>query len=704
MAGGVPVSFVAKWDGSAWSALTGPSGTGANDLVVALAAWDDGSGEALYAGGQFTMAGGVTVNRVAKWDGSTWSALAAPAGTGTSGSVRAFVVWDDGTGEALYAGGGFETAGGVTVNRVAKWDGNAWSGLAGPAGTGTDRTINALAVWDDGSGEALYVGADVNLLGGMAGGVPSTGIGHYACADVDAAAPQGPSALASSSHTTAAWSADPTIDMSWSGAADEPGGSGLDRYRVLFDDQPTTVPDESTTVPHTVDPHSITSAPLADGTWYFHLSTCDVAGNCSSAVHRGPFWIDTSAPSTPTGVDSTSHEIGTPSNDPTLDVEWEASSDALSGVDGYAWTFLAMDTWSCDGVVDGSGLSATSAPLSSGEHWFHVCTVDLAGNQSAVTTIGPFELDLIAPSLAVVDTVADTGDGQLEDGETTAASITQLLVTFDEVLAEASAQVPANWSLVATGADGVFDSVPCGPTTGDLDFQPASATPLAGEETVRLDVGGGLALPAGIYRFAACPAVTDPAGNSATAETLIFEATHTNLFANPNFDDDLFGWAGGGSNPGGLGWSPVDAEGKPTSGSLEITTSGVAGSTTVASTCIEVLPGQPIVVGGALLSLAGGAGTDATVRLSVTGSAADQCAGLTTAPTTFVLATAPTAGWVPFAVTKAGSFSSVKAELEVESGTSAGQVIRVDLLILGGPIFADGFESGDTSAWSGAVP
>lgn len=110
------------------------------------------------------------------------------------------------------------------------------------------------------------------------------------------------------------------------------------------------------------------------------------------------------------------------------------------------------------------------------------------------------------------------------------------------------------------------------------------------------------------------------------------------------------------------------------------------------------------MVGGALLYLAGGAGTDAAVRLTLTGSAAEHCMGLATAPTTFDLATEPTAGWVPFAVTKPGSFSSVKVELEVESGTGADQVIRVDLLILDGPIFADGFESGDTSSWSMAVP
>ena len=59
---------IARWDGSAWSAL----GSGMNSTVKALAF--DNSGN-LYAGGYFTTAGGETVNRIAKWDGSAWSAL-----------------------------------------------------------------------------------------------------------------------------------------------------------------------------------------------------------------------------------------------------------------------------------------------------------------------------------------------------------------------------------------------------------------------------------------------------------------------------------------------------------------------------------------------------------------------------------------------------------------------------------------------------
>ena len=74
-------SRVARWNGSSWSAL----GTGANDTVVALTVFDDGGGSALYAGGYFTTAGGVAANRIAKWDGSTWT----PLGSGLDASAAA---------------------------------------------------------------------------------------------------------------------------------------------------------------------------------------------------------------------------------------------------------------------------------------------------------------------------------------------------------------------------------------------------------------------------------------------------------------------------------------------------------------------------------------------------------------------------------------------------------------------------------------
>jgi hypothetical protein len=166
-AGGVTVNGVAKWDGTAWSALSGPAGTGVNNTVNALAVYDDGGGPALYAGGHFVTAGGVTVNRVAKWDGTAWSALSGPGATGVSNGVNALAVYDDGGGPALYAGGSFTEAGGVTVHSVAKWNGSAWSALSGPAGTGTSSSVQELAVHNDGGGPALYAGGSFIEAGGV---------------------------------------------------------------------------------------------------------------------------------------------------------------------------------------------------------------------------------------------------------------------------------------------------------------------------------------------------------------------------------------------------------------------------------------------------------------------------------------------------------------------------------------------------------
>ncbi len=63
-------------------------------------------------GGQIEYEG-VSANRVAKWDGVTWS----PLGSGMNNSVWRLAV----IGPDLYAGGVFTTAGGVNANYVAKW-------------------------------------------------------------------------------------------------------------------------------------------------------------------------------------------------------------------------------------------------------------------------------------------------------------------------------------------------------------------------------------------------------------------------------------------------------------------------------------------------------------------------------------------------------------------------------------------------------
>jgi len=155
-AGGQTVNHVARWDGQAWS----PLGSGMNDVVFALAVFDDGSGAgpALYAGGLFTSAGGQAASGIAQWDGQGWS----PLGGGAS-SVYSLAVLDDGAGPALYAGGAFTTAGGQSANRIARWDGQAWS----PLSSGANNIVYALAVFDDGFGPALCAGGAFTTAGGQ---------------------------------------------------------------------------------------------------------------------------------------------------------------------------------------------------------------------------------------------------------------------------------------------------------------------------------------------------------------------------------------------------------------------------------------------------------------------------------------------------------------------------------------------------------
>ena len=169
-AGSVLANRIAKWDGSVWSTLGSGSANGVNNTVYALTVFDDGAGPALYAGGLFTTAGGVTANRIAQWDGASWSSLGTGAANGVSDIVHALTVFDDGSGggPALYAGGNFTLAGGGSANRVAKWNGSAWSSLGTGAANGVNGIVHALTEFDDGSGSGpmLYAGGAFTMAGG----------------------------------------------------------------------------------------------------------------------------------------------------------------------------------------------------------------------------------------------------------------------------------------------------------------------------------------------------------------------------------------------------------------------------------------------------------------------------------------------------------------------------------------------------------
>jgi len=154
----VPVNHIARWDGVGWSALgSGVEGRPypGTPTVNAIAIGAGG----LYAGGGFNTAGGVPANNIARWDGANWSALGAGSNNGVSGAsdrVDTIAV----LGNDVYVGGSFGTAGGQQISALAKWNGTSWSAL----GSGVAAaSVNTLAV----NGTDLYVGFTGDKAGGL---------------------------------------------------------------------------------------------------------------------------------------------------------------------------------------------------------------------------------------------------------------------------------------------------------------------------------------------------------------------------------------------------------------------------------------------------------------------------------------------------------------------------------------------------------
>ena len=158
--GGAAALSIARLDLETWS--WSPLGSGlAGGEVLDLAAFDDGSGAALYAVGSFGSSAGTALDRIARWDGVEWSAVG--GGLGGGFPARALAVFDDGGGPALFAAGSFSVAGGAPADRIARWDGVQWSGL----GTPPNNTIEDLAVFDDSFGSAHYAVGSFTAAGGQ---------------------------------------------------------------------------------------------------------------------------------------------------------------------------------------------------------------------------------------------------------------------------------------------------------------------------------------------------------------------------------------------------------------------------------------------------------------------------------------------------------------------------------------------------------
>ncbi len=177
--GGVESNQVARWDGTKWNPL---EKLNVDQQIHALAS----DGKTLYAGGRFTKIGGkIEASNVAKWDGKKWSILTKDKFESSVGAGTIIAMaWHDGK---LFASGGFETIGDEPCNRIAMFDGKSWS-EAGNKGlnrnvtmfastgktlyacgeftkTGDDTQLNHVAKWDGAKWQPLGNGVDNDAYG-----------------------------------------------------------------------------------------------------------------------------------------------------------------------------------------------------------------------------------------------------------------------------------------------------------------------------------------------------------------------------------------------------------------------------------------------------------------------------------------------------------------------------------------------------------
>ena len=160
--------YVAEWDGTNWSAMGGNgAGNGSlNGLVDAIAI----SGSNIYVGGEFTNVNNngsilTAADYIARWDGSNWSALG-NNGAG-NGSLNSFAEAIAVNGSDVYVGGDFTNVNNQgtvlgAADYIAKWDGSNWSALgSNGAGNGAlNAAVFSLAV----NGNQLFVGGTFTVV------------------------------------------------------------------------------------------------------------------------------------------------------------------------------------------------------------------------------------------------------------------------------------------------------------------------------------------------------------------------------------------------------------------------------------------------------------------------------------------------------------------------------------------------------------
>ena len=168
-----------------------------------------------------------------------------------------------------------------------------------------------------------------------------------------------------------------------------------------------------------------------------------------------------------------------------------------------------------------------------------------------------------------------------------------------------------------------------------------------------------------------------------------------NLVPNCDFAVDLAEWTLFGDSAVHV---PDDGHFAP--GCVAIDRNGGPGTTIATSACIEVEPDAGYTSGGSARLASGTQPWEC--RLSVSQWSEANCSGSVFDPSELVPITN---AWTEFSRLDRMQATTLSAQVRfVCYNPAADFVVRLDDFWLSSAIFTDGFESGDTSAWSIAVP
>ncbi len=327
--------------------------------------------------------------------------------------------------------------------------------------------------------------------------------------------------------------------------------------------------------------------------------------------------------------------------------------------------------------------------------------------------------DTTAPTVTQINTDFDTGDGDLAVCEAANVPVRAFDVTFSEAVQDPAGNGgandvtnPANYLVVGAGADRSFQTTVCNgaPAGDDTVLTINSVSYDSGSLTATLSLDG--LAPDDRYTLLVCDEILDEAGNALDGDgngtggddfSQDFRVDSQNLLDNGHFDCDFSSWTAVSTDPNEITRSDVDHEDSLDSGSA-LVTNLTASTTFVGSQCVSSLSDSASYQ----LSVKMRASVTGGVALSLTRACtfynAASCTGAELDTVGETAAVSDTAGsFVDLADELAAPATSQSADCFLLLSEPSGgdfdvyfDVVKLEFVVL----FADSFESGNTSAWS----